>query len=283
MSAFIKLRPGDIINTTYRMYPSQKDVVLSEGGASVPTSLPYYLETDEAFSPGSTRDMFDGDGGYITGSYNLTGTIDFVLNAGITNSEKRVINRLRNIYASSSFVRHNNYSSSSVFSASTVEGQYMSILNIPSVLYGSEIKPFSFKLSGSATLTDDGHGGILSNSVVVGSLFYQHGIALLGHNFQVHDGYSDWTLNFSGTHTIPMTMYICNAPKGMLNYSRNNSFTIYCTSSNRYEITTSENKTFITTIGLYDENYELLAIAKVAKPILNEEDGGVQFRLKINY
>lgn len=285
---YIELRPEDIVYTKYKTYPSQTSIFVTTQGDPSSTIFDsgfYRIESDADFAPGIERNLYGADSGWITGSYNISGTIQVVVNSLLSDGEKYSINRLRSIYGENNFRKPQNYTSSSVYSASVPSGQYMTLVNIPSVLYGEEIKPGSFKMDtvgdGSSILTDDGYGGILSQSVLIGSIFYQHGIVMLGHHSETMP-LTSVVLDFSGTHTIPMMMYVCTAPRGMLNHSQNKSFTVYNTSSNQNEITTKTNKTFVTTVCLYDEDYELLAVAKTAKPILNEEDGSIQFRLKVN-
>lgn len=287
MSIFIKFKPTDIISTRYKAYPSYS---LTLSGSATEDSFRsdyLYLETNgEPSTIGRTRYYSDINGNPIESSWNFSGAIEFVRNQGLSPLEKRSIGRLRSIYASGSFSKSENYTSSSIFSASSVEEQYTSILNIPSIYYGSEIKPnsFSFSLSGGLTLTDDGFGGIMSNSILIGSIFYQHGIVALGHHFEALEGLANFaTVSFSGTNEIPCTMYQCSAPKALLNFSSNPTFFAYSSSSNEYEITTKEPETFITTVGLYDEDYNLLGVAKVSKPIMNKEDISILFRLKLNY
>lgn len=290
MSVFVKLNPQDIVYTKYVTYPSQTALDLQTQDGEVWETPTFLIDSDEVFSPGIERNMYNVDGGWVTGSYNLSGTVQVITNTAITNLEKTTIKRLQDIYGENSFSKPENYSSSSIFSSSLIANQYMTLVNIPSILYGEEIKPGSFKIEiiggpeYDLKLLDDGYGGLLSSSVLIGSIFYKHGIVAIGHNSETFSG--DWDnskIHFSGTNTIPMMMYVCTAPRGMLNFSRNESFTVYNSSSLKNEITTKTNKTFITTVGLYDENYELLAVAKVGKPILNEENGSVQFRLKLNY
>lgn len=289
MTAFIKFKPCDIVTIDYITHPAQSGISITQMGNDY-FSPQYYLDTDAFFTPGERRTVFNGDGAFRTGSYNLSGTITLMTHLvldGDFPKDKNTVNQLRKIYATNNFVRPQSYNSSSVFSSSTASGQYMNLLHIPSILYGSEIKPGSFKWevgSTDLTLLDDGYGGILSESVLIGSIYYQHGLVYLGHQSETFESaFNPSTIHFSGTNKIPMTMYICTAPKGMLNFSNNSSFTVTNTGSNKEEITTKEPQTFITTIGLYDEDYELLGIAKVAKPILNKEETSIQFRLKLNY
>lgn len=285
MAVFLKFKPNDIIPTKYKTYPSYS-LVLTGSDSSHCFSKSFYIDTDQEFSVGRGRNYYNIRGDVVTGSWNVSGSAEFIRNDELSNLEKRSLNRLRNIYASGSFSKLENYTSSSIFSASTVENQYTSILNIPSILYGSEIKPNSFLLNiiDGPTLTDDGFGGIMSNSILIGSIYYQHGIVALGHHCEdFEDLFNGCTISFSGTNIIPCTMYNCNAPKALLNFSSNPSFFVFNTSSNNHEITTKHPETFITSIGLYDENYELLGVAKVSKPIMNKEDVSILFRLKLNY
>src|SRR5690606_31641161 len=111
-----------------------------------------------------------------------------------------------------------------------------------------------------------------------------YGIVYLGHLFENFDHLiNQSTLSFSGTNIIPCTMYNCTAPRGLMNFSQNPSFHVENTGSSTNEITTQDPETYITTVALYDEDYEMLGVAKVAKPVLNTEDLSVSFRLKLNY
>ena len=96
-----------------------------------------------------------------------------------------------------------------------------------------------------------------------------------------------------------------NAPKAELNHSNNKTYTTYgsynyTTSStsfientgsfakntNSYAYTdvsgTLEKQTFISKIGIYDENKNLIAIAKLAKPVKKTEERDLTFKLKID-
>jgi hypothetical protein len=91
------------------------------------------------------------------------------------------------------------------------------------------------------------------------------------------------TASFSGTNKIPVNMYICRAPSGELNYSNNPSYTTYVSGSDRNEITTKQPKTFVTGVGLYDKDYKLIGVAKLANPLLNEEDTSLLIKLKLHF
>ena len=116
---------------------------------------------------------------------------------------------------------------------------------------------------------------------------------------------ASYLFGFSGSHTIPVLTMFANAPKAELNHSNNKTYTTYgsynyTTSStsfientgsfakntNSYAYTdvsgTLEKQTFISKIGIYDENKNLIAIAKLAKPVKKTEERDLTFKLKID-
>ena len=129
---------------------------------------------------------------------------------------------------------------------------------------------------------DDAFGGIYSGSVHVGSIFYQHGIVYFGSKFNT-TGLISVTPSFSGTHRVPVNLYLCRVPRGELNFSGNPSYTSLVTGSNTQEASTKQPKTLITGVALYDEDYKLVGVAKLSSPILNEEETGLLFRLKLSF
>ena len=150
---------------------------------------------------------------------------------------------------------------------------------------GTVLKNQLDTLKNGVKLEDDGYGGIYTGSVLIGSILYEHGVVYFGSNTDQDTfggvAVNSLQCNFSATNHIPMNVYICKAPKSLINFSTNPSYTVL--SGTRNEITTSYPKVFVTGIGLYDENFELVGVAKLANPILFEEDEGAEFRLKLNF
>lgn len=92
-------------------------------------------------------------------------------------------------------------------------------------------------------------------------------------------------LNFSPNPTF--TSYVASAPpavSGEMGYVQNNEVEIKNTmSSSFYEKDAKfQRQTFITKIGIYDENKNLIAVANLAKPIKKHEDKDYTFRLKLD-
>lgn len=280
--SFFELKQTDIISNVYTL---EKEYVLSGAVASSTSQLSSAIVVP-SYGVGQSRDYFTPTGSPITSStYQLTSSIYYLQN-NITDAEKVAINRLRIIYARNQFKKPQNYESSSVYNTSSPAAQYMNIFNIPQVFYSTQLKPKTISLSYTSgsnlyQASDDGLGGLYSGSQLWGFVFYSHGIVYTGHEAPKVN--SLVSLSFKSVYKVPMTMYLCTVPRGALNFSNNPSYTQLLSSSLKYEITTKNPKTYITSIGLYDEDYQLLGIAKVSTPILCEEDLGMVFRLKLNY
>jgi hypothetical protein len=137
----------------------------------------------------------------------------------------------------------------------------VNLISIPSIIYGSRIKPGTVKLESFYTGTlvsryeDTKQNGELirtfskdslrptGNSAVVGVVLYNEGFMLLtssnsegphGNSPTAAKFFSQQTvlaslsssyyMSFSGTNPIPVNTYIANAPKGKLNWSNNRSY-----------------------------------------------------------
>ena len=148
----------------------------------------------------------------------------------------------------------------------------LSVLSIPSKLFGEYVKPGSYS---DDTMSDDGQGNLLSGSVKVGNIIYQAGLVIF-----TNSG-SGATNNFvnpqwESSYTIYETQYKCTIRANEFNYSLNPSLiTTYGSGSVLSEgkatyknfVTGSDFSPYITTIGLYDDNQNLLAVGKLAQPL----------------
>jgi len=177
----------------------------------------------------------------------------------------------------------------------TGSGEIIGVIAIPSNLFGEYIKPGTFSLSyESGSFTDDGEGNLLHSSSKVGDIIYEHGIVTLtsdgipgtqGYGF-VYYGSTDYggadaafildlinsqniTCSFDSTITIYESQYKCTIRQNEFNFSQNP--TLISGSSNSgivYDFATgSYFDPYITTVGLYNNDKELLAVAKLAQPL----------------
>jgi hypothetical protein len=159
------------------------------------------------------------------------------------------------------------------------------VISIPSNLYGEYVKPGSVILSDSTGtyLADDGEGGLTSGSIDTngilnsstikyGDIIYEHGIITLTSASnalmaQFIDG--DIGLIFESTVTIYETQYKCTIRENEFNFSNNQTQISGSTNSGiLYDFATGSFFTpYATTVGLYDNSYNLLAVAKLAQPL----------------
>jgi len=121
-------------------------------------------------------------------------------------------------------------------------------------------------------------------------------------------GLSDvaYKVYFEGTTTTPVITMFTHAPRGELNHSNNPTYLSYTTSSsyssgsstyienNILEVKNTvysnyadptgsfQKQTFISKVGIYDENKNLIAIAKLAKPVKKTEERDLTFKLKLD-
>lgn len=120
---------------------------------------------------------------------------------------------------------------------------------------------------------------------------------------------SSYYLSMNGTNYIPTITMLAHAKKGELNHSNNPTYLtngqsdvmmLYSGAHNFTEKDDLEIKntvfspyadpdaefkkqTWISKIGIYDENRNLIAIAKLARPVLKTEDREFTFKLKLDF
>jgi len=165
----------------------------------------------------------------------------------------------------------------------TSSSSNISVLSIPSKQFGEYIKPGSFKCEApgeNVLFTDDGQGNLISESINYGNIIYEAGLVIytsastsnIGGNFNFTG--SQW----ESTVTIYETQYKCTIRSNEYNYSFNPSLLsasikgqnqILDSGSAQYAdfITGSDFSPYVTTIGLYDDEQNLLAVAKLAQPL----------------
>jgi len=116
---------------------------------------------------------------------------------------------------------------------------------------------------------------------------------------------SSFNLEFNGTNKTPIMTFFAHAKRGELNNSQNptfiesGSYRIASTTSSSYveyrymqptnvvssSYTTEpylEKITFISSIKLYDENKNVIGIAKLSKPIRKSQDRDLSFKIKLD-
>ena len=168
----------------------------------------------------------------------------------------------------------------------TASDSTIGVISIPSRLFGNYIQPNSFIWkSSSFTITDDGEGNLISGSTIYGNIFYYQGLAIITSgssadilNFVTS---SAVTCSFSSSLTIYETQYKCtirsNEFNATLNPSAEVSGSILSYSGSYFyqpnggiptdNVTGSYFAPYVSTVGLYDEGQNLLAVGKLAQPL----------------
>jgi hypothetical protein len=164
----------------------------------------------------------------------------------------------------------------------TASNAEIAVISIPSKIYGEYITPNSFILEYPTlgfTITDDGEGNLnITGSTVtegyVGNVIYTQGIAILTNEsvFQVANLQdcvtdNDITCSFSSSMTIYETQYKCTIRESEFNFSLNPSLLSGSEGDVYSFVTASYFNPYVTTVGLYDELQNLLAVGKLAQPL----------------
>ena len=172
----------------------------------------------------------------------------------------------------------------------TASNAIIGVFSVPKHLYGDKILPNSFSMTDFSVgvISDDGEGNLILNSTpnrIVGNIIYQHGIAVVTNNISgIVNSFTTGSLlrcEFSSSFTIYETQYKCTINPSEYNFSLNetllsgsSAFTYNASSYYQPEgdtlvdfATGSIFNPYVTGIGLYNDNQELLAVAKLAKPL----------------
>lgn len=171
------------------------------------------------------------------------------------------------------------------------------VISIPKSLYGDYIQPtsFNYEIRGF-NFTDDGNGNIKYGNRKVGDIIYTHGVVVFfsgsgfsgpppgqygevtygqniaeyGPALSLNDLYTETnvTCSFSSSLTIYETQYKTTIRENEFNFSLNPSLISGSTDGTIYDFATgSYFSPYVTTVGLYDEQQNLLAVGKLSQPL----------------
>jgi hypothetical protein len=120
---------------------------------------------------------------------------------------------------------------------------------------------------------------------------------------------SSYSIEFEGVNYVPTLTMLAHAPKGLLNHSNNPTYRKSGSGGETSDITSSatgysenskmsiknivtsshdhsasfKKQTYISQIGLYDDDRNLIGIAKLATPVKKTEDRDFTFKLKLDF
>jgi len=189
----------------------------------------------------------------------------------------------------------------------------MAILPISQIYYGEGIKVGTLILE-DATLgrvyTDDGYSNLIdSASNIKGNIFYDRGLVIVTKDVVSGSVLHDFTLNYRSTKTIYENEIFLSVLENEFNVSQNPSavdfngadfgkIKLHNIKSNiinnkfggfgDYEFSSSVDPTgsylapYITTIGLYDDELNMVAVAKLPQPIKSLPEYPVNFIVRFD-
>ena len=189
----------------------------------------------------------------------------------------------------------------------------MALFSIPQKYYGEGIKIGTVVLEDetlSRTYTDDGYSNLLdSGSNIKGNIFYDRGLVVVTKDVVSGSVLNQFTLRYRSTKTIYENEIFISVLENEFNVSQNPSAVDFngsdfgkikltsITSSITptvtggfadYEYSSSIDRTgsylapYITTIGLYDNDLNMVAVAKLPQPIKSLPDYPVNFIIRFD-
>lgn len=167
-----------------------------------------------------------------------------------------------------------------------------------------------FYKEGVISLTGSWSMGVGSADYVNAGADYEHKWIYFGAGIEPDFGsgvipHASFKLSFEGNQETSVVTMMCHAPRGALNYSNNPTFVSsgsgnqYITSSNYYRETEAEitnvsyspylsptgsfeKTTYVSKVYLYDKEMNVVAVAKMARPVKKVEDREFTIKLKMD-
>jgi len=154
---------------------------------------------------------------------------------------------------------------------------------------GSDRINFYFESSSQAVTSVDHlvyQSASIADGEFLGNIFYSHGIATLtkpntAQRFQ-EQVLRSGSLQWKGSHTVYTHNYRCKVPETQLNFSQNPSTATGSLGEVRDFITGSYFRPYVTTVGLYNDSNELIAIGKMGQPIPKSKYMDMTFVVKFD-
>jgi hypothetical protein len=292
MSTYKKFTSNDIIVTPFTVNKAFSEKGTPPGFSQTKSTIfggvysPSNFGVPIGEGTGSTQQIYQSIkhlyySNYLSGSTKRLGNIDGSHSDGATAS----FNPDGTISGPAFTTNYDNNIQSITDNRHFIDGSGLNIfriLSIPSKLYGESIKPGSFVADGtgaSTSLSDDGEGNLVNqDGTKVGNIIYNQGIIIFT---GINGGGGSTTFanpNWESTVTIYETQYKCTIRANEFNYSLNPTLlssslrgnnNILSSGSSTYSkfVTGSDFSPFVTTVGLYNDDQELIAVGKLSQPL----------------
>lgn len=206
-----------------------------------------------------------------------TGTATLIDDSGGTNEAVTTAGRVYNIVSGSLNIGTALTSSINSYTASNGQGWGLFYPDMGIIL----LNPEALSASIDATLAPAYNSieGVYHNNALSGSTYRINSgsIALLRRIEAGGDFQARRTENISTSH------FFVRANNREFNFSNNPTFVTGSTGQFAQSLFEKDPKVYITTVGLYDDANELLAVAKVSKPIEKSFDKEVAIKVKLDF
>ena len=176
------------------------------------------------------------------------------------------------------------------------------VISITQDVFGEKIVPGTFSIGvGTSASYDDGYGNLIASSSgtgnIIGRIFYDKGVALYKPTSSIAGGGltngglyvangTTVTVNFTSSMTVTENSYVVRLNPTDFLYSVNNptveSPLSGSTATPIQLMFSGSLKPYVTTIGFYNENNELLLVAKPSVPIQRTADSVQTFIVKFD-
>lgn len=145
-----------------------------------------------------------------------------------------------------------------------------------------------------STLKDDGNGNLILGpkiagkggykNVVVGNIIYPHGLIIITNPVvaRYYASYFDGTVRWKSSHPIYTYNYNCSIKESEFNFTQHPSATKSTSGSIADNVTGSYFQPYFTTVGLYNESSELVAVAKMAQPVPVSDNTEMTIKVKLD-
>ena len=210
---------------------------------------------------------------------------------------------------------YEHYLESSLFSGSRQINVSSSIFSFPKNIVGSHIKPSSFQISAvfgtsesyRRSLVDSGEGYLtfsgssvpdlpnaITSSRYIGDINYRHGTVVVTNEDVVSwlNVSSSFTASWESTQPVFTFSHYCKTNSSEFNFTQNPSACqseavlsgslSYSGGLPKDNITGSDFSPYITTVGLYNDAHELIAVAKLGQPIPKSKTNDMTFVVKFD-
>ena len=177
---------------------------------------------------------------------------------------------------------------------------FSTIFDVSSKLYNNKINKNTFTISDDnlittnynvkISLSDDGYGSLYRSDCLtkvakwnyVGNIFYKEGILSVNRPELSYFGAADFKVDFKSEFNMFVHEINIPAESGTLNKSVNKSYN----EDLRHDESAFNSESsfvYITDINLHDENLNIVAKAKLARPVPKKNEDNILFKLKMDY